>query len=121
MIELMITVSVIMMGAVLLQGSYMRSMDVFGRYTHSLQSMIWMGEKMSMARESILSSDGFSPSESGSLSDGGKSLDWSQTIRPASGTNLYSVQLSMQWNEGGKPMLIESEQYVYKPDPSQAL
>jgi Tfp pilus assembly protein PilV len=121
LIELMLTVSFVMLGAILLQGSYMRSAEIFGRYTHSLEGMVWAQEQISQAREALLMSDEYTPSDSGTIQSGGKSIDWSRETRSASGTNLHSINMKLSWKEGSKVVDMEAEQYVYKNPISSTL
>ncbi len=120
LIELMLTVSFVMLGAILLQGSYMRSVEVFGRYTHSLGAMVWMQEQINVTKESLLFSEEGVSSQSGVVQDGGKDIHWSLETQPANGSNLYSIDMKMSWKEGSKSIAMEGEQYVYKK-PSTAL
>lgn len=114
MIELMLTVSFVMLGALLIQGSYMRSAEIFGRYTHSLQSIVWMEERLAKVKEGFLVSDNAVSSESGVLQDGGKNINWTLDVSPTSGENLYSVGMTLTWKEGPKTVQIEGERYVFK-------
>ncbi len=120
LIELMLTVSFVMLGAILLQGSYMRSAEIYGRYTHSLSSMVWMQEQIAQAKEDLLFSGDDVPSESGVVDASGKEIHWSREVQPAAGSNLYSIGMKMSWKEGPKFIEMEGEQVVYKK-PSTAL
>ncbi len=120
LIELMLTVSFVMLGAILLQGSYMRSAEIFGRYTHSLQSMVWMEEQLSQTKEKLLFSDEDVPPDSGVIQGGGKEINWSREVHSAAGSNLYSIGMKLSWKEGPKSIEMEGEQYVYKK-PATAL
>lgn len=115
----MLTVSFVMLGAILLQGSYMRSAEIFGRYTHSLDAIVWAEEQIARAREDLLMSDEYAPSDSGTIQSGGKSIVWSRETRPAAGTYLHAIDMKLSWKEGSKAVDMEAEQYVYK-DPISA-
>lgn len=121
LIELMLTVSFVMLGAILLQGSYMRSAEIFGRYTHSLDAMVWMQEQVAKAKEELLTSEEYAPSDSGAIQTGGKSINWSRETSPAAGTHLYAINMKLSWKEGPKAVGMEAEQYVYKNPISSAL
>lgn len=119
LIELMLTVSFVLLGALLIQGSYMRSIDMFGRYTTSLKSIVWMDEQTAHTRETILSSEGAGLSDSGVLSEGGRVMNWSEEVTSAPYRDLYKVTIKVQWTQGSKPVQIESAQYVHRPDLSK--
>lgn len=120
LIELMLTVSFVMLGAILLQGSYMRSVEIYGRYTHSLGAMVWMQEQINKTKENLLFSEEGVASQGGVVQDGGKDIQWSLETQPAAETDLYSIDMKMSWKEGSKSIEMEGEQYVYKK-PSTAL
>ncbi len=99
----------------------MRSAEIYGRYTHSLGSMVWMEEQLSKAKEALLTTDDPPPSENGAIQDGGKTIDWAQEIHSTAATNLYSVGMKLSWKEGPKSVQMEGEQYVYKRPASASL
>ena len=121
LIELMLTVSFVLLGCVLIQGAFMRAADMFGRYTHTLGIMAWAGQESAKAREMLLfSKDSSTSSQSGVVDLDGKSFEWTRDVQSLSGPNLYSVHVSARWTEGGRPFEFHNEIYGYKKDPSQS-
>ena len=116
LIELMLTVCFVTLGSLLIQGSFMRAADMFGRYTHTLQALVRMDQVGALAREQFLYSDaGDTGSQSGTWDLEGKPCDWSQDIQPL-GPGLYSIRVKAHWMESGKPLELQSELYAYKKD-----
>ncbi len=117
MIELMITVAFVMLGSMLIQGSFLRSADMFGRYSHTLKVMDWMNQQCTKAKENLLySKDSDSGSESGDIEISGKSFSWVREIQRLGTPNLNSIHYVVRWTESGKPLELQSELYVYKKD-----
>ena len=111
----MLTVSFVLMGALLIQGSFMRAADIFGRYTHTVDAMVWAGQQMAVTREQLLYGDG-ADSGAGQVELDGKICEWSRRIEAAEGPNLYDIRLMLRWTEGGRPVEWQSESYAYKKD-----
>ena len=122
MIELMITVVFVAMGALMIQGSFLRSADMFGRYSNSLKIMDWMNEECSKTKESILFFDGaLGDSESGTMILSGKSFSWARQVESLSLPSLSSIRYSVRCTESGKPITLQNELYVYTKDPTLGL
>jgi len=121
MIELMITVVFVTLGSLLIQGSFLRSADMFGRYSHTLNVMDWMNQECAKAKEILLySKEETVESESGHLEISGRAYSWTRDIQPIA-TNLHSIHYAVRWTESGKPMELKNELYVYKKDPSRTI
>ena len=116
LIELMLTVCFVMLGALLIQGSFMRAADMYGRYTHTLQVLMRADQEVASAREQLLYSDGVAGGQTGVWDLEGKSCEWAEAIDSAGGPGLYSITLQAHWTEGGKPLDFKSESYAYKKD-----
>lgn len=115
MIELMMTLVFVTLGLTLIQGSFLRSADMLGRYSHTLKVMDWMNQQCAKTKENFLYSKEFdSGSQSGVLEISGKSFSWVREIQPLGEENLHSIRTTVQWSEGGKPAELKSESYVYK-------
>jgi len=122
MIELMITVVFVTLGSLLIQGSFMRAANMFGRYSHTLSLMDWMDQESAKAKETLLySKESELGNENGTLTIDGKSFSWSRAVEPLETPNLSLIRYSANWTESGKPMEHRSELYVYKKDISQNL
>ena len=57
LVELMITVSILSLGLVMVNGALIRIADLLGRYTNSLVGYQWMDQKMWEAKESLFYSE----------------------------------------------------------------
>lgn len=120
MVELLLTLVFVMLGVQMIQGSFLRAADVFGRYSNTLKVMTWADESLAHAREALLKNE-FAGSEDGVLHVPNKDFTWQQSIMLLDGSNLYSIALKVSWTEGGKPLDFEKQIYVYKKDLSQGL
>ena len=117
MIELMITVAFVAMGALMIQGSFLRSAEMFGRYSNTLKIMDWMNKECARIKEQLLYSDEFPESnESGVMDLSGKSFSWANEVESLGLPNLNAIRCSVNWTESGKPMQLKNELYVYKKD-----
>ena len=116
LIELMLTVCFVMLGSLLIQGSFMRSADMYGRYTHTLQALTRVDQAMAAAKEQLVYSEGATGNHSGNWQLGEKSCEWSEEVVSEGGPGLYSIRLQAHWTEGGKPLELKSELYAYKKD-----
>lgn len=122
MVELMVTVVFVTLGSLLVQGSFLRSADMFGRYSNTLNIMNWMNQECTKTREILLySKEEELESESGAVTISGKSFSWTRRVQSMETPNLSSIHYSAQWTESGKPMELQSELYVYKKDALQTV
>ena len=121
MVELMITVVFVTLGSMLIQGSFMRSADMFGRYSHTMSLMNWMDQESAKAKETFLNSkESELGNESGVITLEGRPYSWARDVQTIQ-ANLSVIRYSSQWTEGGKPMNLKNEIYVYKKDLAQAV
>ena len=118
MIELLLTVSFVMLGSQMIQGGFLRAADVFGRYSNTLKMILWTEEQSALAREALLR-DELESSKGGALVLGGKEFSWQQTSQMLPEPNLYAIKLSASWAESGRPQTLQKEIYAYKRDLSQ--
>ena len=116
MIELMVTVVFVTLGSFLIQGSFLRSADMFGRYSHTLKVMDWMNEESARTRESLLYSEEAPENASGGLTVDGKSVSWTRQITSLGPDSFNSIRYSAIWTESGKPVELKNELYAYKQD-----
>ena len=119
LIELMLTMVFVMLGAQMIQGTMLRAADVYGRYTNTLKVILWSQEKVERAREALLRDE--LESKSGILETLNKEFEWRQDVLPMEGPNLYRIDLSLAWKEGGKPLTFQKSVYVYQKDLLQSL
>lgn len=120
MIELLLTLVFVALGTQMVQGSFLKAADMFGRYSNTLRTVLWSEAQASLARETLLR-DEFVESANGTLNFSNKELAWQREATALETRNLYSIRLSTSWSESGKPQRFEKEFYVYKKDLSQGL
>ncbi len=120
MIELMVTVVFVAMGSFLIQGSFLRSADMFGRYSHTLKLIDWTNAESAKVREAIVYGDGVSEGAvNGEGSLDGRPFSWKREVSSLDLPGLDSVHYTVRWQESGRPVELQNEQYVYKdPFPS---
>lgn len=115
MIELMVTVVFVTLGSFLIQGSFLRSADMFGRYSHTLRLIDWTNTQSAQVREDIVYGDGFSEGAlSGEGSLDGRPFSWTREVNELDMRGLNSIRYTVRWNESGKPVELKNEQYAYK-------
>ena len=114
LIELMLTMVFVMLGAQMIQGTMLRAADVYGRYTDTLKVSLWSQEQVDRAREALLRDE--LESKSGTLEAKNKDFQWRQDVVPMDGHNLYKLDLSMSWTESGKPLTFQKSVYIYQKD-----
>jgi hypothetical protein len=120
MIELMAAAVVLAVGTLLLQGGLLRSAHLYGRYSDTLKVNLWADEKLWQAREDILYTDPpDTGSGNGSFTIDGKDYAWSLDTRALQGQGIYSVNLNIQWDEGGTPYQLKREMYATLPKKTQ--
>jgi len=121
-IELMVTLSFVVLGSLLIQGSFMRAADVSGRYSHTLKAMAWADREKAKAQEALLYTRGEESGDGGgTLELGEKSCEWSRKVKTGGGPNLYDILLELHWTESGRPQQYKNETYVYKKETTQNL
>ena len=59
--ELLIAVSFVLLGSMIIQGSFLRAADLFGRYVHTLGIQRWMNESTAEAKQRIMEPDPVEP------------------------------------------------------------
>jgi hypothetical protein len=114
LIELMLTMVFVMLGAQMIQGTMLRAADVYGRYTDTLKVILWSQEQTERVHESLLKDE--LESKSGVLEAPNKTFEWRQNVTPMDGPNLYKIDLSLSWAESGKPIHFQKSLYAYKKD-----
>jgi hypothetical protein len=117
LVELMLTVVFVTLGSQMIQGGYLRSAEMFGRYIHTIQATVLAEEQIAAAREALICEKKDNESDSGVLARSGREYSWTREVGSADGPNLYSIRFSVSWVEGGKPFKLHREIYVYRPDP----
>ena len=121
MVELLLTVVFVTLGSLMIQGTFMKAADVFGRYSHTLRAILWAEQCIARSREAVLR-DEPAGAEAGVLQASGKDIQWTGETRPVdAGPDLYSILVSMFWTESGRPLNYKKELYVYQRDLSLQL
>ncbi len=115
LIELMLTVVFVTLGSQMIQGGFLRAADMFGRYTHTLQAMVWRDGQMAAAREALVRDAESVGSESGVWARSGREYSWTREVGSMDTPDLYSIHFTVSWVEGGKPLRLEKEIYAYRP------
>jgi len=120
MIELMLTVVFVVLGSQMVQGGFLRAADMFGRYTNTLKTMVWVDGEIAVAREALVRDELDGAGGSGVLTRSGKEVTWKREVSSMDTPGLYSIHFSTAWTEGGRPLSLDKEVYVYHPDLPQA-
>ena len=111
----MLTVIFLTMGTLLIQEAYLRSLHLFGVYTHTFSARAWSEEKLWEGRDRVLYKE--SPetgSDNGSFTEDNKTFTWNTAVSSATQKNLYLVKVDVEWAEGNRPQKITREQYVFR-------
>ena len=119
LIELMLTMVFVMLGAQMIQGTMLQAANVYGRYTNTLKVILWSQEQTERAREALLRDE--LESKSGILEAPNKEFEWRQDVTPMEGPSLYKIDFSISWAESGKPFTFQKSLYAYQKDLSQGL
>jgi hypothetical protein len=119
MVELLLTVIFVVLGSQMVQGGFLRAADMFGRYTHTLKTMVWANDQIAVSREALIRDEMSAGSDKGVLTRSGKEYSWTREVGSIEGPNLYAVHFLASWTEGGRPLSFDREIYVYRPDLSQ--
>ena len=115
LIEVMIAVSILALGTVLIHDNFLRSAELMGKYAHTLSARLWIPEELWKIQESYFYTQPPDEGESsGAFEADQKSFEWSRQINEGGLRDLYSIQVTPQWNEGNKPTELTKEIYVYK-------
>lgn len=117
LVEVMIAVSVLALGTMLIQESYLRTAHLYGLYRHSFAARSWMDEKTWELREGAVYAQ--SPATGpggGGFDEAGKMFQWSSDVSSAAGKDLFKVRLDVNWQEGPNPQALTKEVYVSKAE-----
>lgn len=111
----MVTVSVLSLGLVLINGSLLRIADLLSRYNNSLAGYRWMNEKIWESKEALFYSEEPSSSTSGTgvMSLNRKDAYWvlrDEDVAGAKGTHL--LDLSLGWQQGQEFIKITKTCYA---------
>lgn len=116
LIELMVAVAVLSLGAGLIQEGLLRSLTLLGRFSHTLAAQAWAQERLWQAKEDAFYSETPDTGDKmGEFIAEGKSFNWSLHVQPIASNTLYSFKLSIIWTESGQPMSLTRECYAIKP------
>ncbi len=121
LVELLVTLVFVALGSQMIQGGFLRAADMFGRYSNSIGVMVWLHERTAQIHENLYRNEPIAESAPEISTGLGKEFRCSQSADARPEPNLFSIKHSVEWTEGGKPVKIDREAYVYQPDPSQTL
>jgi prepilin-type N-terminal cleavage/methylation domain-containing protein len=114
LLEVMIAVSVLALGAVIVYQSFFIAIDSFNYYSALLKIAPWMDEKIWEA-QSDLARLGLGPSASGSgeLEINNKKIGWGLSYRALDDTgNLYQLNLVAGWPQGSRQVRLTRSAYA---------
>ncbi len=114
LIEVMITVAILSCGTVMIQYGLLRSANVLGHTSNTLQVQNWMNDKIWDVKEALFYSENPPPEDqSGSFNDAAREFQWTMHVEPAMvEQELYLLRLTVTWLEGGRPALLVRELYA---------
>ena len=114
-IEVMVTVAVLSLGTVMIQGGLLRAADILNRTSNTLIARQWMDEKLWQAQETLFYSGegGSLEATSGNFSEYGRDFNWSLGAS-STGIDLYKLKLSVTWSQGGRAVEVIKEIYAAK-------
>ena len=76
-----------------------------------------MNDQLWSAREALIySPSAASAAQGGTFVLSGKSYTWSQEIRALSGLKFYTIHLSVNWDEGNRPLSLAKETYAFRKE-----
>lgn len=116
LVEVLLAVSFLALGTLLIQEGFLRAAGLYGRYANTMRASVWMNEHFWNARETALFSNAVPAPETGEFTSEGVPFLWSLNVDsvPAA-KNLYALKLTVQWNEGSRPVTLIREVYATKP------
>ncbi len=115
LLEVMIAVSVLALGAVIVYQSFFIAIDSFNYYSALLKIAPWMDEKVWEAQSDIARIGGLGPSTfgSGELEINNKKIGWSLSYRTLDDTgNLYQLNLVALWPQGSRQVRLTRSAYA---------
>jgi prepilin-type N-terminal cleavage/methylation domain-containing protein len=113
-IEVMVTVVVLSLGTVMIQGGLLRAADILNRYSNTLIARQWIDEKIWRTQEALLYSEAGDSANSGTFVESGREFNWSVNTSGTSGKDTYKIALSVTWSQGGLPLQVTKEVYAAK-------
>lgn len=115
LIELMITISILSLGLVSVQGTFLRFADLIGRYSNSITTYEWMDQKIWETRYELFyaESPAAGGSSSGTFTQNHRDFYWTLDIKtiPAA-TDTYSANLKVGWQQGRDFIQLSKSVYV---------
>ena len=115
LIEIVLTVSILSLGAVMVYQSNLTSLDVFARYLHRLSIQNWADEKIWEAKENMLASeDAEAGSTSGAFTKNGKDFSWAMKVKEGEALDFYFIELNVDWKEGREDARLTRAGFVQK-------
>lgn len=114
LIEVMVTASVLALGAALIYQSFFIALDSFNYYSTLLKITPWMDEKIWQAQNDLKHSGaGAVETGSGQFEVDNKSVNWSLACNSADQTeSLYRLDLTLVWPQGSRQVKLSRAAYA---------
>ena len=115
LIEVMVTVAILSLATVMISQSNLMNMKVYGRFANRMAIQNWAEEKIWEAEEEILASEAPEAGDSsGTYESENKTYQWHLSISEEVSQSLYSIFLTITWNDAGQEISIERFSYAHR-------
>lgn len=113
-LELMVSVAVLAFGIVAIYEALLTSLNVFGSYSHYLNTRLWLSEEVWNVQDRVNHSDIVVTGDNhGQLYRHGKKFDWMTTLDPLDvEEGLYAMETRLSWEEGPRTVTLSRGGYV---------
>ncbi len=122
LMEIMVTVAVLAVGLTPILQAFSTSLGAFGFYADSLNTTVWIDEKIWETRHDLMMGGELPTGEtSGRERIGSKEYDWMirvAALNPDKG--LYQVNLVLSWKKGQRTRSISRTAYALAPIPEDS-
>jgi prepilin-type N-terminal cleavage/methylation domain-containing protein len=116
LIEVLLAVSFLALGTLMIQEGFLRCATLYGRYANTMRASVWTNEILWEAREAALFTEVPPASSEGEFEAEGVPFRWRLASSVVTGAkDLYSIKLTVEWNEGSRPQSLVREIYAAKP------
>ena len=117
LVEVIMTGAILAFGIVSIYEALFVSMDVYGYYTHYLNTQDWISEKIWEVQSELTNLGTITAEQtSGKIVRDHKSYDWLMAVVSLDETQgLYRVKVTLSWREGSKTVSTTRETYLLSP------